>query len=109
MSTSRAYLSASLAYREGIEIRELDALDREVFVYLEELKNRQEYLKSIAPLVEKREEFHNKLQEAFFPFSESAGTKQAAKMNEALEEMTKHSYSIKRGPFGQTLVVSDDK
>lgn len=106
MSTRRAYLNASLAQRGNLQLDELDSVDREMFLYLEEIQQQQQYLQVVAPLVDpaKGKDFLKQAEKAFFPHQEAADVLEATKTQQMLQEMQNKRYTIKRGPGGSSTL-----
>lgn len=106
MSTRRAYLNASLAQRGGINLEELDAVDTEMFIYLEELQQQQSFYQTVSSLIDpaKSKDFLKQVEKAYFPHQEAADVIEATKTQQMLQEMQNKRYTIKRGPGGSSTL-----
>lgn len=52
-------------------------------------------------------EFLDAAHASFFPFNEVKEKEKSVKMLQDVKDMVNQKYTIKRGPFGQMLVVED--
>jgi hypothetical protein len=95
-----------LARRGGEPLKQYDPLDLELFVFIEQLINKQQYLSARASIPgANTEKLTEALWNAYHPYTSVETEKQADKMAQTVESMQQNTYTIRRGVGGNSLEV----